>query len=1292
MPSLLNTLTDGVAYDTSTDFKATEEASKASSFSEKFSRAMLDESALAMSIGALNTSIKDDAPEDVEFMKNNSLKEDLYKQYSADIKPEFKSYIFENSKNLYDFKDKLEFYKKQSNIEDSIDSLGLGGSFALRMGGALPDVIPLVIGTISAPITATAIGSSFVARTVLGGTLATTAELIRRNVGDRERTNLESGISIALGTAVASAFGRASADTINTAKNSIKRTLKYDKDLEEQIIKAEKGELKNADGTKITVDDIISAKAKEVGLSETQYKSFKAVFNEIQKEAEKKNFDEGFASMLRVDLAHLTKKSPSASMAKFGEELFPDSTLQTNVANKTFLAEMTTEVEKRIQQSVANNFAELINRYGSLVYGKGVLRTRFSNIGEEVSQLVGSAQVKRTLGIYSKNDALKEVTDNLLEKGIKQEDAEKLANDLVNSAGKVALDSHQTLKEYGKSGFVDDSIKTNEDYMPIVYSFATDEILKARNFNQKDFSDFLKNSIISKMVKDGIDINSIPENSLKDMAISLASKLRKNEYRDVLHNKSLKDILLDTINETGDMPTSFKESISTFARTRTPFDYSYVATKTVGDNTTTIGFNDLVNKDFFNIYNQYSKKMGGATSLEKMKFTDEKIIYDFAEANRIKSSIVNIIKNQNELGKMLDRLTGGKPITTEAIFNIANKLYPMVGKTIDDVLGRAFKHEDLSTMSEQEAGELFSKLLSDFEKTISKKINDNIDEIDSIIPDSLMAKADELKEFAKDSEKFFRDKASIVHARLDTVKDNLTKEEYDTLFKEEYQKEITKDVSGLDILNTRQKDIFTTKEVKQYDLSTDEGINKYRNKIAQELKDSGVTGRIYQKELDRFDEIIKEMKGLPTAVNPNSLGMQTQRTIRNMNIARLLGQTAFTMSAELGSVVMQTGIKNFIEFAPQTFKGIIKQIKTGKIDSQLAQEIQTFMGIGGDLYKAIGIGRYEHDFNILQMNNARAVENFSNRAEAISEKFAEATLLFGGVKPLTNFFQMTTAMSTVNDLFKLTSKEVLTKNDAKFLNEMGIDIDMLGRISKQIKKHGSFKEAKWSNGHKVNELGYEKWDDAEAQRVLVTGIRRLTDTVVQQSNSGDKIGTMSFSGRELLRNTFFGKLALELKDYMITAYVKQFGRAYSRRDMFMFGTIMAQAGFLTISKILQNQINYAGNDDKREEAMKPEKIAQSVIANIPMSSYIPMMVDPITDTLFGERYLSDGRYHSGVQSGTMSLPSLDFAIKLEQLLKAVPETIREGEVSNKSVNALFGLAPMGNTVPIKTVHQALLKD
>lgn len=1293
MPSLLNQLTTGVSYDLNEDIQPREGNS---SFGQKLQRAMMDESAFAMSVASIGNAFNDE-PVDAEFKKNISLQNELYKPYEAYIKPEFKNYIMENSKNVYDYKNKLDFYKQQSGLEKEIEDMGVSGMF-LRMGGALPDVIPLIGATMTAPVSATAIGSSVALRTLLGFTLSTTAEGIRRELGDRERTTLESALSIGLGTAVASAFGKASVQTLEVAKNSIKRELKYDSELEQQIIKAEAGELKNADGTLITKDDIIKARAKEVGLSQNQYKTFNAVLKEVEKEAKRKNFDEGFASALRVDLAHLTKKSDSDSMSSFGQELFPDSTLQTNQAGKQYLAEVSMEIEKRIQQSVANNFAGLVNKFGSLAYGKGILATRFSGVGEELSQLAGSAQIKRTLGIYSRDDAINEVFNHFVSKGISDADATSMAEELIKGTESVAKDAHKTLSQYGKKGFADGTIKENDSYMPIVYSFNTDEILKQKGFTQDDFANFLHQSMVQGLVKRGKTPGEIPENVLKDLARNIAYKMRKNEYRDDMHNKSIQDILNDELVKTDNIPNNMKEALSVFARERTFFDYSHTMTKVNPDGTVSkLGFDDIVNKDLFNIYNQYAKKMGGDTALDRYRFTVNKQVYDFTKANEIKSAVINEIKNLYRNPVVKDLFKDSKNFD-----DVLSKIDVKFGKFINSA-DTLLKDNgiDINNLTEENIKfitENFNNLDTIGYQLLTSKTN--IEKVLNSVDDSMKQQVKDLaysvesmfRRFADEAHKTIKDEAEKIAKESGDKNFKFTDEVYKQMFDDLYKKIKNSNIGSIDALNQLQKDIFTKTETKEYSLATDEGIQLYKQRISDELKAKGVTGRTYQKELDRFDEIIKEMRGMPTAVNPNSLGTQAQRVMRNMNIARLLGQTAFTMSAELGAVMVQAGIKDFIEYAPSALKGIISQVKTGKIDSELAQEIQTFMGLGGDLYKAIGIGKYEHDFNILQMNNARAIDGFMNKAELLSEKFAEATLLFGGVKPLTNLFQMVTAMSSVNNILKIAGKETLSSNDAKFLNEIGIGTDMLGRISSQIKTHGSTQKTKWSNGHKVSELGFEKWDDTEARQMLITGIRRLTDTVVQQSHIGDKIGTMDLMGsRHLFRNTVLGKFALELKDYMITSYVKQFGRAYSRRDLFTFATIMTQASFLTLSKILQNQVNYAGNDEKREKAMKPERIAQSVISNIGVTSYLPPMMDTTTDILFGEKYFSESRYNSGIQGAFMALPSVDAVVKTGQLMSAIPDSIRAGEVQNKSINALFGLAPMGNSIFAKPIHQSLLE-
>ena len=486
--------------------------------------------------------------------------------------------------------------------------------------------------------------------------------------------------------------------------------------------------------------------------------------------------------------------------------------------------------------------------------------------------------------------------------------------------------------------------------------------------------------------------------------------------------------------------------------------------------------------------------------------------------------------------------------------------------------------------------------------------------------------------------------------------------------------------------NTKFTTLGTEKDKPfEYTLDSFANIEKARKQIHEELIKSGAGKREIEADLVRFDETVKELQGLPTAVDPFSEITQLQRTMKNLNIARLLGQTGWTMSAELGSVAFEAGIKNFMEFS--SFKAMFRQFRTGEIDDSLAQEIQTSTSLGTMLTRAIGVNKYDHQFSFNNLGSSTGRESFLNAAEGFSEKATEATLLFGGVKPLTSAFEMTMAKSILHEVLEIGKRGAISVADAKFLNEIGIDDAMSKRIYQQLDKHGKFEARKWSNGHKVTQMNFDNWDDLEAQDMLIMALRRKTNQVVQQSGLGDKIGIVS--GKNLFKNTIAGRFFLELKDYMITSYVKQFGRGMERRDAYVAGLWATQLGLLSMATAMQNVTNFAGNKEKLDESFELNNFARTVVGRMPATAYLPTIVDNAARLATGDTVFNSNRYHSGVQDAFMSMPSVDLAQKAAGILSLPYNATFGGGIKGKDVGNVFGVAPLGNAYGVRTVQEYL---
>ena len=1239
------------------------------SSSQLWGRTLKDESLIAQSVQNIHGAMTEDEPLDKEFNANDSLKEELFSSHSDLIHPDFKDEIF-NSRNQLHFEDQIEHYKQETAKEKEIEAMGISGSL-MRMGSAMADLPLYIAGVATAELTVPALavgaGRTMFSRALVGGTTETAIVAGQDYLGEMDKKELDYQLAFAFGAGVNSLF-RYNPLLGDTAKRAMNSTLKAD------VL------AKKLDGVTDEVKKEAITKNHYAGLklNSNQFKTIQESVNHMKDAVKNGALDKNVYDRMRVDLAYMTKASDSETMRGISDSAFIDGTLQANKTNFRSGAEAGQEVEDIMIDSYLSTFDKLKKDFDSEFLQHNWIRARFGDSMERISRIAGAVQMRRNLHDTTDAEAWGHATELFMKEGMDEDMAMRYGKQMVANLDKDALDSHRILSEYKKKGFESGEIKPNNKYMPIQYDKNMAQKLGDKGITYKDFERFINDSIVSKATKSGTTLTQPELDEIAFMAKGLSSGVWKNS-ESLQGTQSLDSALkklLDEDEQFSGLKDKYLSATKTekdgvvFVERRSPFDYSFVKEVNTEKGTQTIGFEDLVNSNYFGVKNMYARKMGGGVTRENIKVKRTTTEFDYDKVKTAKDVIKNNIKIARKALKDIGRLEGD--LNLDTILSVSKQFFKDVPSAQDII----------KMTNKQERADLLNKFVDDSLVELKKVLDKTENDIEDIVPEEFRKDIPAIREnMDKLIDKLTRI-ASDVHKGLDPDAKN-----YDDLFKKEMDKATGFFRDELKILNDKVDDFFKKEITDELDLGTEEGIKHARKQMEQELIEAGVSDKKKKAELTRFDEMMNEWKGNPTSTDPFGTLTQGQRIAKNMNIARLLGQTGFTMSAEFGNAIFHTGVKNFMEFS--SMKSLVKQMKSGEMDDKFAQELQTHMGIGSGLLRAIQGNVYEHEFN---MSNRGMVDSMLDRLEGVSEKFAEATLLVGGVKPLTAYMETTIAKDAINNLTMMFGKggAKMSARDIKDLAELGVDDAMVKRIQAQFDKHGKFVEKKWSKGHKVDELNFDAWEDQEAKDMLVTATRRITNTIIQRSYMGDKVGA-TYNGK-LFRNTLFGKMALELKDYMVTAYVKQLGRALGRKDAYIAGMMMTQIGALSTATALQNYMNFAGNEEKLEKSFDPVNFARNIIGKTTVSSYVPLVTDSILNSMTGERAFSSSRYHTGIQGAMMGMPTLDLLMKVQGILSAPVRTAVEGEVANRDVTSLFGLAPLGNTMFARPIKEAIVAD
>lgn len=466
-------------------------------------------------------------------------------------------------------------------------------------------------------------------------------------------------------------------------------------------------------------------------------------------------------------------------------------------------------------------------------------------------------------------------------------------------------------------------------------------------------------------------------------------------------------------------------------------------------------------------------------------------------------------------------------------------------------------------------------------------------------------------------------------------------------------------------------------------LDTQKALNETRTKIENELKQGGLDTKKIDAEMARFDETILELQGRPLLKNPYGTGAQVTRTVKNMNIARYLGGTFWSMTAEMNNVMWHTGLPHFIKTVP-TMKSLLKQFKTGKLDDEVLQELYDTFGLMGDMNRGIGFSRFEHDYATVPLAGGK---RWLNKTEQVSDQFKEAALIMGGIKPLTAFFESSTATGLIKQVRKaaeLSAKgKKLPKRLDVHLNEMGISGEMRDRVFAEMKKHTTFTDDTIF-GKGLKKINVEQWDP-EVGDAFIAGVKRLTNTVVQRATLGDKVGFQV--GGKLLENTIGGKLALDMKGYVLLAWRKQLGRALARRDLFMASMLASQMALTAVSYMAQVYVNYPTDKKKREELLTMDKIIKASFARSSVSSWLPQLIDTGARSRLYDPVFSHTR-SSGLSSDAVnSIPAVDLFNSMSNLPSIPAAMLGYGDVSPADLKSGLRFAPLHNVVGMRSLME-----
>ena len=466
-------------------------------------------------------------------------------------------------------------------------------------------------------------------------------------------------------------------------------------------------------------------------------------------------------------------------------------------------------------------------------------------------------------------------------------------------------------------------------------------------------------------------------------------------------------------------------------------------------------------------------------------------------------------------------------------------------------------------------------------------------------------------------------------------------------------------------------------------------IAKMRNQIESELRTPA--GRLTsegKRDLANFDAVMADFLNVSQKSDPEGSAWKATRSINNLVRASKLGATWFAMSAELGQVVATAGVRSVIGSIPE-LTGLSARLRKGGPKAQdVINEIQSFHAIGDQLQQMPSASRMD-DLMVDGSSNGAW-----DKIEAVSDRLAESAYILGGTKSGTAGLEVMFASAINNRVARMANKTRLGRDDKTLLNQMGFTDELSQKnLLENVKAN--------ADGKNMYMLNLAKWGDDQTAQKFSYGMRRLAGNAIQRGNIGDQIGTGAGMSDKLLKDTYMGALSLNLRNYMLTAWNKQFGRMAGQivrggdERWQAFRNIAYQGAAVTTAVYAKEGLNLVSgaiDEDEFEERTSPLALGSRVASMTTFGS----IAAPAVDSAYG---MATGKSMGGyaVRGGELSFNPLGAAGEYVGRAVGVAGTVAKAidpnrEVTEFETRKALGLLPLSTMVGVSQVYDNIAKE
>lgn len=403
---------------------------------------------------------------------------------------------------------------------------------------------------------------------------------------------------------------------------------------------------------------------------------------------------------------------------------------------------------------------------------------------------------------------------------------------------------------------------------------------------------------------------------------------------------------------------------------------------------------------------------------------------------------------------------------------------------------------------------------------------------------------------------------------------------------------------------------------------------------------------------------------------------RSARMVRDYNFTRVMNQVGFAQLAEFGTAIGENGWKAMIGNMP-TLRSFLRDAKTGKLEDEFAEEIESMFGAGTDILRSFVNNRWDEFGSTLNKEDGKLL----TRVDGTLAHMKHATMMLSGMGPVNVALQRWAGRGIVQKFTNMAFEgKKLSPASLKRIAASGLSEEQWTNIAKQIRKH-SRTERGLINKNKVKVLNFDDWsltaEGRQAMADLQLSAFRISRKMVQENDPGNMHRWMS---------TTMGQIFAQFRSFMLVSWAKQSLRGVYHRDMGTFVSWSLGSLAAGLAYAGQTTINSMGRDNQSEylrERLSAKSIGLASFQRAGWASLIPFGVDNIATPLTGDP-IFDYRT-TGLSSTIFGNPTWDLMDNAVTGFGSLGRVMMDDEYhfSRENMRNLTSLVPFQNATGLR---------